>query len=65
MIGNLWQRRAVAVAVVGFAIGVALTAAPTTSPVADAARDADVERVRELLRGGADVNASHLSLIHI
>ncbi len=59
MIGNLWQRRAVAVAVVGFAIGVALTAAPTTSPVADAARDADVERVRELLRGGADVNASH------
>ena len=33
-------------------------AVPPEAPVADAAMDGDVERVVELLRGGADVNAA-------
>lgn len=44
-----------------------LGAGPVESPVADAARDGDIERVRSLLREGADVNAAQgdgMSALH-
>ena len=41
-----------------FAVLLMTAAVPPDSPVADAAMRGDTERVRELLRGGADVNAA-------
>lgn len=48
-----WMKRATAVVMV-FLVTVA--AAATVSPIADAAMEGDLEAIRELIRGGGDVN---------
>jgi len=53
---RLWSGKSVA-AVLGVAF-LAAAAVPPEAPVADAAMRGDVEQVRSLLQGGADVNAA-------